>query len=219
MRRHRHNNPSWPVRIRDAAVAVFALCGLLLSPSARLETATVGVQTVGVQVVPEYTVKAGYLLLFARYVQWPELAFTSPDAPLVIAVLGRDPFGSVLDETLREQRIGTRSVRLIRVAQPTANTRAHLVYLAGMSARDEQQWLTMLRTQPVLTVSESAGALDNGALDNGAIVRLVQDGSRIRFDVDWAAAVRANLKITSPMLKSAREVRGLSAEINIGVQP
>jgi hypothetical protein len=214
MRRHRHNNTPWPVRIRDAAVAVFALCSLLLSSPARLETATVGVQTVGVQVVPEYTVKAGYLLLFARYVQWPEPAFASPDAPLVIAVLGRDPFGSVLDETLREQRIGTRSVRLIRVAQPTANMRAHLVYLAGMPARDEQQWLTMLRTQPTLTVSESVGALDNGA-----IVRLIQDGSRIRFDVDWAAAVRANLKITSPMLKSAREVRGLSAEINSGVQP
>jgi hypothetical protein len=190
-------------------VMVLALCSVLLSSPARVETATVGVQ-----VVPEYAVKAGYLLLFARYVQWPESAFASLDAPLVIAVLGQDPFGSVLDETLREQRIGTRSVRLIRVAQPTADMHAHLVYLAGMPARDELQWLNMLRAQPTLTVSESASAFDDGA-----IVRLVQDGSRIRFDVDWAAAMRANLKITSPMLKSARKIRGGPAEINTGVQP
>ncbi|HYM35098.1 MAG TPA: YfiR family protein, partial [Steroidobacteraceae bacterium] len=52
-------------------------------------------------VAPEYNVKAAYLPLFARYVAWPERTFSDAKSPVVIAVVGRDPFGDILDETVR----------------------------------------------------------------------------------------------------------------------
>ncbi len=51
----------------------------------------------------KYSIKAGYILLFTRYVEWPESAFSTPTAPIVVCVLGSDPFGPVLDETMAGQ--------------------------------------------------------------------------------------------------------------------
>ena len=42
--------------------------------------------------VPEYQLKAVYLVKFAEFVDWPALAFSSSDSPLVIGVLGTESF-------------------------------------------------------------------------------------------------------------------------------
>jgi hypothetical protein len=152
---------------------------------------------------PEYNVKAGYLLLFARYVHWPDHAFASDDAPLVIAVLGDDPFGDVLADTLRDQRVGARPVSWTRLREINPSDAVHVVFIAGRQSRDEGRWLNALRDRPVLRVCESAESLGSGA-----IVRFVEERGRIRFDVDYAAAVASHLRLLTPMLVSAREVRG-----------
>src|SRR6202044_1020480 len=53
----------------------------------------------------EYQVKAVFLFNFSQFVDWPAQAFTSPTEPFVIGILGTDPFGSHLDETVRGERI------------------------------------------------------------------------------------------------------------------
>ena len=39
----------------------------------------------------EYLIKAGFIYNFANLVQWPSNAFTQPDSPIVIGILGEDP--------------------------------------------------------------------------------------------------------------------------------
>jgi len=53
----------------------------------------------------EYQVKAAFLYSFAKFVQWPDDAFGKPEGPFVVGVLGDDPFGAVLDQTL-ERPVG-----------------------------------------------------------------------------------------------------------------
>src|SRR3990172_10053935 len=45
----------------------------------------------------EYQVKAAILFNFAKFVEWPDAAFPDPATPIIIGVLGEDPFGSALD--------------------------------------------------------------------------------------------------------------------------
>src|SRR5262249_47014410 len=60
----------------------------------------------------EYQAKAAFLLNFTKFVNWPEERFAAPDAPFVVGVLGDNPFGNVLTETLRGESVKGRKVEL-----------------------------------------------------------------------------------------------------------
>jgi two-component system, cell cycle response regulator len=44
----------------------------------------------------EYQVKAAYLFNLLKFVEWPESAFAGPSAPIVIGIVGNNPFGNAL---------------------------------------------------------------------------------------------------------------------------
>src|ERR1700686_3193148 len=56
----------------------------------------------------EYEIKAVFLFNFAQFVDWPPEAATSPQAPLIIGVLGDDPLGGFLDDTVRGEKLNNR---------------------------------------------------------------------------------------------------------------
>src|SRR5213080_2372721 len=57
----------------------------------------------------EYLVKAGFIYNFAKLVEWPATAFAQPDSPIVIGILGTDPFGPLIDQIVENKKIGARS--------------------------------------------------------------------------------------------------------------
>ena len=158
--------------------------------------------------VPEYNVKAGYLLLFTRYVEWPEKVFPSKDAPLTIAVLGNDPFGRVLDDTVRDQVSQGRRVRVVRARTIEELADCHLVFIAGATPQ-ERAWMQALRERPVLTVVESAEVAEQGG-----VVQFVVERSSVRFIVSRHAARRAQLDIRTPMLLAAHAVRDTPSNVS-----
>jgi hypothetical protein len=66
----------------------------------------------------EYEVKAVYLYNFAKFVDWQVNATKSKEGPFTICVLGKDPFGSVLDATVADESIGGKRVIAKRIAEP-----------------------------------------------------------------------------------------------------
>ena len=54
----------------------------------------------------EYSIKAGYLYNFSKYVQWPEGTFPTPETPFVICIVGEDPFGGRLDQAIAGKTSG-----------------------------------------------------------------------------------------------------------------
>jgi hypothetical protein len=56
----------------------------------------------------EYLIKAGFIYNFAKFVEWPANSFSQADSPIVIGVLGTDPFGKVLDRIVEDKKIGSR---------------------------------------------------------------------------------------------------------------
>src|ERR1700722_2798032 len=63
----------------------------------------------------EYEVKAAFLYNFARFVEWPSGTFSSPKDPLIICVLGQDPFGTDLEETVKGRTAGDREIVIRRL--------------------------------------------------------------------------------------------------------
>jgi hypothetical protein len=145
----------------------------------------------------EYRVKAAYLYNFVKFVEWPAAA-----GPLTICVVGRNPFGSVLQETVRGESIGDRPLAVRSVAQPDANCQVAFIP-EGTAAAPA---LRAARGIPVLTVGETPSFLSQGG-----IINFVVEEGKVRFDINQEAAMRADLKISSRLLRLARsttEARG-----------
>jgi hypothetical protein len=149
----------------------------------------------------EYRVKAAYLLNFARYVEWPEDAFSSASEPLMVCVAGEDPFGTVLDETFEGHAVGGRAVVARRIASVEQAQGCHVLFI-GSPDGVPAAGVGDLARQPVLTVGES-----NSFLAAGGMVRFLIVEDTVRFEVNRVAAQRAGLRLSSRMLSFAWAVR------------
>ncbi len=71
----------------------------------------------------EYQVKAAFLLNFTKFIDWPAASFANPDSPITICILGKDPFGPVLDEIVQGETVNSRKVAVQRISQPPVLSR------------------------------------------------------------------------------------------------
>jgi len=143
----------------------------------------------------EYQVKAAFLFNFAKFVEWPRNAFSDANAPLVIGVLGQDPFGSYLDNTLQGERVANRPVTLERYRSVAEIKRCHVLFISRSESGRLNQIVNSLRYRGILTVT------DGDANQSGVIIRFVSEGNKIRFHIDSDAAKAANLVISSRLLR------------------
>lgn len=148
----------------------------------------------------ENSVKAGYVVKFTQYTTWPTNVFASSNAPIVIGVLGDDPFGKVLDREASELQ-GNRPLEVRRVRILEAATQCHLVFISATENRNEAKWLEALRDKPILTVGESGRTIPRGG-----VIELWVDKKHVRFEVSQSAMERAGLKIHSAMRDVARNM-------------
>src|SRR2546427_11844250 len=65
----------------------------------------------------EYQVKAAFLYNFSQFVVWPTEAFPEPKTPMVIGVIGEDPFGAYLDEIVHGEQVNNRPLIVQRYHQ------------------------------------------------------------------------------------------------------
>lgn len=155
----------------------------------------------GLGAAPEYNVKAAYLLLFTRYVTWPPTAHASRESLLVIGVLGRDPFGKVLDLTVEGRSVDGRPIAIRRIPGPEEASACNMVFISRSESIRLPEKLRAMRGGPILTVTEFPGALASGAM-----VNFIMEANTLRYEVNLAAAEAAGLRITTPMLVSARRI-------------
>ena len=150
----------------------------------------------------EYQLKAVFLMNFAKFVEWPATAFRSAQSPVTICVLGEDPFGRDLDDVVRGQVAGDRALAVKRLTQFQREESCHILFVSP-SEKARTEWvLGLLKSAPMLTVGEG----DEFAAAGGMIGLVIED-NKVRFDVNLDAAERAGLKISSKLLKLAKNVR------------
>ena len=147
----------------------------------------------------EYEVKAAFLYNFARFVEWPR--DPDSDGEFVVTVLGRDPFGSALDNTLRGKTVDQRQIVVRRISRSEDVGRSQIVFICDSEKERLPAILKSLEAAPVLTVGE----MDEFA-ERGGVIRFKVEQDRIRLEINVAAAERSRLRISSQLLKLARIV-------------
>jgi hypothetical protein len=150
-------------------------------------------------VTPEYEVKAVFLFNFARFVDWPPEAFAGPQAPLVIGVLGEDPFDGFLDDTVRGEQVNHRSLIVRRYRHVEEIETCHILFISQSEAHRLNDILARLNHRSILIVGDSEGFAQRGGM-----IRFVTEESRIRFRINQEAAEAAHLIISSKLLQLAK---------------
>ena len=148
----------------------------------------------------EYQVKAAYLYNFGKFIHWPD---AGKNESFAICVLGRDPFGSVLDETLANEHIDGQKVTALRLtrAQEAASS-CRIVFIGSSESGRLNEILPTLGKGNVLTVADMPQFTMRGGM-----IQFILQGDRVRFEVNLAAAQRAGLSLSSELLKVATSVR------------
>jgi hypothetical protein len=156
----------------------------------------------------EYQVKAAFIYKFATYVRWPATAGADANAPFVIGVLGKDPFGSALNEVVRDQSVQGRAILVRRVARIEEALRCDLVFVSSSERDNLHEIFAALRGVPVLTVSD----VDRFAEQGGMIGLVTTEDNHIRFNINKAAIERPGLRASSQLLHLARIVDDAQTE-------
>lgn len=147
----------------------------------------------------EYQVKAAFLFNFAQFTQWPDSAFSRSDDPLVVAVIGQNPFGPVLQQTLEGKSISGHPIVVRYIDSSGDLSGCHLLFVPASEDPHLDEIFNQVADRPILTVGESAKFPWSGG-----IIRFLIDDNKVRFEISPEAATRAGLHISSKLMSLAR---------------
>jgi hypothetical protein len=146
----------------------------------------------------EYQLKAVFLFNFTQFVEWPPDAFAEPDTPLVIGIVGDDPFGSYLDEIAAGEKINNHPLVIRRFQTTDDVTASHILFFNLKATVKLAEVLGSLKNKSTLTVGDS-----DRFIRTGGMIRLFTENNRIRIRIDPEATKRARLIISPKLLKLA----------------
>ena len=149
----------------------------------------------------EYQLKAIFLFNFAQFVEWPPEAFPEANTPLIIGVLGEDPFGAYLDQTVRGEKVNDRLLAVQRYRRVDEIKTCHILFISQSEANRLEPIFTSLKGRNTLTVGDAVGFARRGGM-----IRFVTEKNKIRLRINLEAAKAANLTISSKLLRPAEIV-------------
>ena len=149
----------------------------------------------------ETAVKAAFIPKFARYVSWPGAVAPGPRQPFNLCIIGRDPFGRMLDQAAQSELVEGHGVAVRRLESAAGAAGCHLAFVQGASAPDTARLLLALRGHSILTITDSRAGTERG------MIHFTVSGGRVRFFIDEAAAAQRGLSISSRLLALALGVR------------
>ena len=149
----------------------------------------------------EYQVKAAFLYNFAKFVRWPPGSFGSSSEAITICVLGPDPFGRSLDDTVVGRTIEGRSLMVRRISSVKEAPGCHILFIGAAQNKRAPLTLAEIKTPGILTIGDS----DSSGVD-GVIITFKLEGGKVRFEINVDAAEQKNLQISSRLLSLAHIV-------------
>jgi hypothetical protein len=147
----------------------------------------------------ETQLKAVLLFRLTQFVQWPEARFESPESPIVIGILGRDPFGDALRIAVRGETAQNRPITLRQLDRTEEAKGCHIVFISQSEAGRVRQITTALAGNSVLTVSD----MENFVRVGGGMVRFYNVENKVNLRINNETARAAGLILDSRLLRMA----------------
>jgi len=148
-------------------------------------------------------VKAAYLFNFGKFVHWPGPAAADANASFDICVLGKDPFGRVLDSTVVGASIDDKKVTTKKISSFQGSDHCRILFVSSSEQARLQTIFASAKSGGTLTVSDMPHFADRGGM-----IQFVPQENKVRFEVNLPATEQAGLTLSSELLKVATRVIG-----------
>jgi len=149
------------------------------------------------QLLDETAVKAGFLLNFAKFVEWP----AAKSGSLNFCIVGDDRMAVSLEAGLARKSIGSRSLVVRNRPGMAELLSCAVIYIGRTEKKMAAQIAQSVAGQHILTVSEFP---ELGS--QGVAINFFLDEERVRFEVHLGAVKQAGLTMSSRLLSLARVV-------------
>ncbi len=146
----------------------------------------------------EYQLKAVFLYNFINFVTWPE-AFSAPDRPFTIGILGEDPFGSFLEKVVANETFKGRPILLKRGTFPDELADCQILFISESHRSRLDSILEAVPSRHVLTVGDF-----DGFIQAGGMINLTHADQRVRIEIDVQTTRNADLGVSSKLLRVAK---------------
>ena len=178
----------------------------------------------------EYKVKAAFIYNFMKFTEWPKKKMDPPSEdrksslkhPMVIGIVGDNPFGKAFDPLLGK-KIKERSLQLVYIPGLAKYLKdesdhsqgvlkyfkehkkslhsCHVLFFCKSEKKVITEHIRNVKETSILTI----GDMENFVEQKG-IIGFVKENNKIRFEVHLTQAEHQQLKISSQLLKLARKV-------------
>jgi hypothetical protein len=149
----------------------------------------------------EYQVKAAFLFNFTKFVEWPEGSFEDPQAPIVVGIIGDDPFGDDLERIIAGQKVQGRGLVIRRERWGDDLRRCQVLFVSASEHEHSSRILGSVQSAGVLTVSDM-----EGFAEAGGVIEFVTQENRVRFIVNLDSATQSKLHLSAKLLALARVI-------------
>lgn len=158
------------------------------------------------QVSREYQLKAVFLYNFAQFAEWPTSTLAETNSPIIIGIVGPDPFGSALEETVRGENVAGHPLIIQHFPNPSDIKTCHLLFITQPEIRHVDEILKAVGDKPVLTIADA----DNPALTR-VMIRFLVENNKVHFRINADAARTAKISLSSKLLRVAEAPTGRTA--------
>ena len=151
----------------------------------------------------EQEVRAVILYHLTQFVTWPA-ASLNQSTEFVIGILGPDPFGAALDEVVKGEKVGNRSIRIMRSNRARDLADSQLVYVSSQVRQPLSRVFEELDESAILTVGDSEDFLTQGGM-----IRFRRTPERkTRLQVHLTRARQKGFNISAQLLRVSDVVEG-----------
>ena len=155
----------------------------------------------------EYLVKAAFIYNFVKFVEWPDGRAIGKQSSIDICVIG----DSALKETSPVFKAASTPKLALSLVQEksvhNAASHCHIVFIAASEGDRLSEILSVLKSQPLLTISDM-----DGFAEHGGMIGFVTEDGKVKLEVNPKAATAAYFPIQRNSI-ILRRGHGLQARI------
>lgn len=147
----------------------------------------------------EYRVKAVFVYNFTQFIDWPADAFENPQDPLIIGVLGPNPFGTSLDEAVTGEKVGNHPIQVRYYKEVSEINNCHILYINLNQEEEIKRIINALRGRSTVIIN------DHQEFPRwGGTIRFFINENKVNLVINTAAARAARLRVSSKLLRVAQ---------------